>query len=120
MNNTYSGVGTHLANLISSLGLKPMHECGCTDMQSQLDSMTIEQIEKLKPQFEVLLNNKQKQLGWVQYIQTIGQALRTGLFLKLDIMNPAKGLLEEAIRLAKLDRTNLESGDNHESNNTSS
>jgi len=97
------GVGTHLANLIESLGLKPMHECGCSDLQAKLDSMTIDQVVGIKNQIVAMLKIKQSSLGWVEYLKAGANSIKSGLVLKLNPLNPAQGLLEEAIRLAQAD-----------------
>lgn len=98
------GPGTELKRLIVSLGLTAVQGCGCDKWAGEMDSWGVAGCEARREEILARLRESQSKLGWVEKTKAAVLAVKTGLAFKLDPLDPAPGLLDEAVRRAGLDR----------------
>jgi predicted GH43/DUF377 family glycosyl hydrolase len=94
------GPGTELTALLTDLGLTPAKHCGCADRARKMDEWGVSGCTARRNEIETWLRAESAKTGWVVKIKAACTAVRTGLVTALNPLDPAPGLLDEAIRRA--------------------
>lgn len=95
-----SGPGTELKEILSSLGFSSSG-CGCNNRAREMNGWGIEGCIKNKEIILTWLRSQQKKRGWLETIKAGVLAITTGLAFNIDPLDPAPGILEEALRRAE-------------------
>jgi hypothetical protein len=98
--NKKEGPGTELKVLLASLGLTA-GGCQCDAHAQKMNNWGTEGCKEHKEEILSWLRAEQKKRGWRDFLLAGRNALLTGLVTKVKILDPAPGLLEEAIRRAE-------------------
>jgi hypothetical protein len=93
------GVGTELKDLLKSIGIEEKSGCGCSDMAAKMDKWGVEGCRTHRNDILKWLRGKQKEVTWVEKITIAKNVILNGLFF--NPMDPAPGLLDEAIKRFK-------------------
>lgn len=91
------GPGTELAALVAKLGLKREGCVPCQDWAGWMDALGAEGCRQNEGAIVARLRAEQAQLGWGEYLAAAAALVREGLAGKVNPLDPAPGLLEEAI-----------------------
>jgi len=86
--------------LLGSLGLKP-GGCACKSKARMMDEWGVEGTERNREMVVDWLREEQGKRGWLEYFRAAAGAVRGGLVLALNPLDPAPGLLDEALRRAR-------------------
>ncbi len=98
-----SGPGTELKKLLESLGLTPVAGCGCESRVATMNQWGVPGCESRRPEIESWLRAEAAKLGWGQTLLVAARAAKavtTGIAPFLNPVDPAPGLLTEALRRA--------------------
>ncbi len=95
------GPGTELKALLTSLGLDSAGGCGCADRAKKMDVWGVADCEEHREEILAWLRREQAKRGWLEKTKAIALAVTTGLAFVLDPLDPAPGLLDEALRRAR-------------------
>lgn len=95
------GPGTEMKAILQSLGLSESSGCGCQDVARAMDQWGPSGCRLRKDQILAHLRQAQARAGWLAKLKAAGLAVASGLALRLDPLDPAPGLLDEAIRRAE-------------------
>jgi hypothetical protein len=100
-----AGPGTHLKSLLAQLGVRPSSECECNRRAEQMDGWGVAGCRRESERDEILgwLRKEAAKRSWTEKLTAAANAVMTGLAFRLDPMDPAPGLLDEAIRRAEED-----------------
>jgi hypothetical protein len=92
-------VGTELKQILTSLGFS---NCGgCAAYTLQMDRWGIAGCKEKYGEILTHLRAEQRKRGWLSLIAASVAAVRTGIAFRLDPLDPAPGLLDEALRRAE-------------------
>ncbi|HYH69373.1 MAG TPA: hypothetical protein VD866_32060 [Urbifossiella sp.] len=95
------GVGSHLKLILNALGLGESASCGCASMRARMDGWGPAGCRQHRAEIEAHLRNEAREIGWVAKLRAGAAAVGQGLFF--SPIDPAPGLLDEAIRRAATD-----------------
>lgn len=96
-----SGPGTELKLLISSLGLSGASGCGCNNKAALMDSWGISGCQERREDILTWLRGQYKKRSWLETLKAGINTITTGLLFSIDPLDPAPGILEEALRRAE-------------------
>lgn len=96
---TRRGVGTHLKLILNALGLGESASCGCESMRARMDAWGPAGCRANREPIEAHLRTEARKVGWVATLKAGARAASAGLIL--NPLDPAPGLLAEAIRRAE-------------------
>ena len=91
--------GTELVRLIRSLGLHGEAGCGCGSLAARMDAWGVEGCDLRREEILARLRGNAAKLGWLDWLRAGGSAALQGL--ALNPLDPAPGLLDEAMRRAR-------------------
>lgn len=99
-----NGPGTELKLLLESLGIGTLNGCSCGKVAALMDSWGPDGCDDPANREAILrhLRAAQREASWRQLIRAAAHALASGIAFRLDPTDPAPGLLDEAIRRARL------------------
>lgn len=95
--NWIEGPGTELKVLLASLGLTA-GGCHCDERATQMNRWGVTGCRERFEEIVAWLREEQKNRSWRDILLAGRNALLTGLVTKIKVLDPAPGLLEEAIR----------------------
>lgn len=98
------GPGTELQSILRSLGIAATHGCDCKAKAATMDQWGIERCEQERDTIIDWLREGAPRWGWADFLRAAGNAVMTGLAFSLNPVDPYPGLVDEAIRRAKLTR----------------
>lgn len=98
---TTRGVGTHLKLLLMSLGLEESVSCSCASMRAQMDAWGPAGCRRNQHAILTHLRTEAGKVGWTVSLKTGVKAAVSGLIL--NPIDPAPGLLNEAVRRAEVE-----------------
>lgn len=93
------GLGTELTKLLASLGLAGEAGCGCKAMAKRMDEWGLGGCKVNEAEILDWMRAAHAKLGWRERLAVVGRAVGSGLAFRLDPLDPARGLLDEARRL---------------------
>jgi hypothetical protein len=93
------GPGAELARLIGDLGLSGEQGCECAARAAQMNAWGVEGCRERAEEITTWLREQGAKLGWLGKLKAGALAASQGLLL--NPLDPAPGLLEEAIRRAE-------------------
>lgn len=96
---TASGPGAELAAILASLGITSEKGCGCAQKAAQMNALGIEGCIAHRDEIADWLREQLQRLGWAEKLQAAARAIWQRLIL--DPLDPAPGLVAEAIRRAQ-------------------
>jgi hypothetical protein len=99
-----SGPGTELKALLGELGFSARSGCGCDDKARQMDAWGVAGCQARRTEILDWLRAEQAKRKWSERWAAAVNAVRTGLALRLNPIDPAPGLLDIAIERAELPR----------------
>lgn len=91
------GPGTELKRLLSSLGIQAAN-CACNDRARQMDAWGVAGCKENRETILAWLRQEQARRGWRDKLKAAALAVSSGLAFRLDPLDPAAGLLDEALR----------------------
>ena len=91
------GVGTELKDIIKTLGF-PLCAVKCKELMQAMDEWGPAGCHLSRDTILAQLRETQARLKWTEKVKAGVNAVRSGLAFKLDPLDPAPGLLDEAIR----------------------
>lgn len=92
------GPGTELKALLKSLGLTPLEGCKCNKRARQMDQWGVAGCREHREEILTWLRKEQKKRNWMEKLVAGVAAVKQGLIL--NPLDPAAGLLDEAIKRA--------------------
>ena len=95
---TEHGVGDKLASLLKSLRFTAKENCGCRELQLELNTLGVDGCRREFDRLVAVLQEKYATTTWIDRMKATGLAIITGLAFRLSIDNPIPDLLREAIR----------------------
>jgi hypothetical protein len=97
------GPGTHLARILTEVGIHEPGCCGCGGLAASMDAWGPAGCREPANEATILaqLRENYDKLGWGTVIRAGYRALRSKLAFRLNPRDPAPGLLAEAIRRAE-------------------
>ncbi|HYH66391.1 MAG TPA: hypothetical protein VD866_16985 [Urbifossiella sp.] len=93
------GVGTHLKLLLAALGLDESSSCSCESWRARMDAWGPAECRARRAEIEVHLRAEARKVGWGATLKAGAKAIAAGLVL--NPLDPAPGLLAEAVRRAE-------------------
>jgi hypothetical protein len=96
------GPGTALKEILRELGFDAQDGCGCEDMAARMNHWGVEGCPEHREEILTKLRKAAKKQSWVAKLKAGALAGLTGLALQLDWSDPAPGLLDEALRRARI------------------
>lgn len=93
------GVGTHLKLILTSLGLDESASCSCESWRARMDAWGPAGCRANRAAIETHLRAEAGAVGWVAKLKAGAKAAAAGLLL--NPLDPAPGLLDEAVRRAE-------------------
>jgi hypothetical protein len=94
------GPGTELKALLAELGIVPTRSCECNRKAEEMDRLGVGGVRRDRDRIVAWLREAQRKRSWGQQLAAAAKALASGLAWKLDPLDPAPGILEEALRRA--------------------
>ena len=94
------GPGTELKKILGQLGFTSTGGCQCNDRANQMDRWGVEGCRANRDEIVNWLRGEQANRGWLEKARAAVRATASGLAFSLNPLDPAPGLLEEAIRRA--------------------
>ena len=98
------GPGTELQAMLRTLGIAATQGCDCKAKAATMDQWGIERCEQERDTIIGWLREGAPRWGWADFLRAAGNAVLTGLAFSLNPVDPYPGLVDEAIRRAKLTR----------------
>lgn len=95
-----AGPGTELKKLLAALGLTPISGCGCNARVAKMNLWGIPGCEANRGEILTWLREEQAKKGWTETLKAVGAAITSGVAFKLNPLDVAGSLLDEAIRRA--------------------
>ena len=95
----HAGVGTELTAVLKLLGLGESAGCSCKKWQRRMDAWGVAGCRERRAEIEDHLRGEAKKVGWARSLVAGAKAVAAGLVL--NPLDPAPGLLNEAIRRAE-------------------
>lgn len=92
-------VGTHLRQMLLTLGVTDRPGCGCKGFAAEMDRLGPATVRADAARYVGILRANAKTLGWAEYARIVSRAIRAGLFL--NPLDPYTGLVLEACRRAE-------------------
>ncbi len=92
------GPGTELSRLITELGLSAVKGCGCNAVAAKMNKWGVAGCEEHREEILAELRKNKAHLTWLETLKAGVKSLAAGLVL--NPLDPAPGLLDEAIRRA--------------------
>lgn len=91
--------GSELTSLLASLGLHGSGGCGCASLAARMDAWGVAGCRERREEILAHLREKAAGAGWLETLKAGYLALSQGLLF--DPLDPAPGLLDEALRRAE-------------------
>jgi len=98
------GPGSELKRLLTELGLTGKAGCGCEAFLLQMNAWGLDGCAQHREAILAQLRVNQARLGWLEALRAAAAAVRSGLVLALNPLDPAPGLLDEALRRWSINR----------------
>lgn len=99
-----NGPGTELKRLLDSLALS-LQGCACEEKRAEMDTWGPDACERNAPQIEAWLRDQARKVGWVDKLKAgvllAGYVARGEVSTVINPLDPAPGLLAEAVRRAR-------------------
>lgn len=100
------GPGSEIEVLIETLGLDefiPKTTCGCVETKEQMNVLGVVGCRLILDNLVTIFQEKlaKTKIGPVDWIRIVGRAAFAGLVFRIDMLNPVKSIVEEAIRRAE-------------------
>lgn len=92
--------GAELKDLLTSLGIRP-GDCECLRRMNLMDKWGVTRCKAHREKIIEWLRKEQKKRSWGETLKAASLAVTSGLAFKLNPLDPAPGLLDEAIRRAE-------------------
>lgn len=92
------GPGTQLKLLLQSLGFIQGDGCSCLARMETMDTWGLEGCRTNREAIIAWLRSEQANRGWVEKVKAGALAVKSGLVLRLNPLDPAPGLVDEALR----------------------
>ena len=95
------GPGEELRLLLRELGLRGRSGCYCASLARGMNAWGVAGCRERRGEIVAHLRRAQARAGWVEKVKAAALAVASGLAFKLDPLDPAPGLLDEALRRAE-------------------
>ena len=96
------GVGTELGRLLAELGVSPPPGCACASRARLMDEWGVEACDReRREEIVAWLRSEYANVGWFDAARIAVRMARSGFLLRLNLTDPAPGLLTEAVRRAR-------------------
>lgn len=96
-----TGVGSQVKRILAELGIYASSGCNCEGKALDWDRQGLEWCETHQEELVETLREKEKSLGWVASLLLRATAIFSKIAWKLDIQDPARGIIQEALKRAK-------------------
>lgn len=94
------GPGTELKNLLASLGIMQEPICSCQKMADNMDAWGPQGCEEHFAEIVEWMHANKERYSWAKRIEAAANAVKTGLALRINWLDPFPDIVREAIRLA--------------------
>lgn len=96
------GPGWHLRQILKSVGIEATEAgCGCRSLAARMDRGGVQWCDRNAAEIVARLRENYAKLGWAARLKAAALSVGSGLAFRLDPLDPAPGLLAEAIRRAE-------------------
>ena len=101
------GVGSQLWKLLEKIGIEHTANCGCVSWAERMNKWGPDICLKNKKEIVEHMKSSAKNYGWGNLTLVITKSIITGIAFKINLLDVYGSLLDEAIKLAKIEENRL-------------